>query len=51
MTVAEGIFIKDATNGASTGAPVVCNGCKNLLEETNDAVVVSFGNSLWHVDW
>jgi hypothetical protein len=51
MTSAEATAIKDATNGAGAGASVVCNGCKKLLEETSDAVVVSFGNSLWHVDW
>ncbi|KAH8917218.1 RhoGAP-domain-containing protein [Atractiella rhizophila] len=28
----------------------VCNGCKLQLEESNDTVVVSLGNSLWHVD-
>ncbi|EGG01819.1 uncharacterized protein MELLADRAFT_91892 [Melampsora larici-populina 98AG31] len=32
---------------------IACNGCKNILEDTGstgDSVVVSFGNSLWHVD-
>lgn len=27
------------------------SGCKSGLEETSDSVVVSFGSSLWHVDW
>lgn len=26
-------------------------GCKLGLEEASDAVVVSFGERLWHVDW
>jgi hypothetical protein len=33
---------------------IICNGCKLTLEENgtaSDSVVVSFGNSLWHVDW
>ncbi|KAG0145008.1 hypothetical protein CROQUDRAFT_108093 [Cronartium quercuum f. sp. fusiforme G11] len=39
----------------SANAPerIACNGCKNILEDTGstgDSVVVSFGNSLWHVD-
>ncbi|PLW09513.1 hypothetical protein PCANC_24194 [Puccinia coronata f. sp. avenae] len=32
---------------------IICNGCKLTLEENgtaSDSVVVSFGNSLWHVD-
>ncbi|MBW0466835.1 hypothetical protein O181_006550 [Austropuccinia psidii MF-1] len=32
---------------------IICNGCKSTLEENgsaNDSLVVSFGNSLWHVD-
>ncbi|KAH9820716.1 hypothetical protein DFH28DRAFT_1079509 [Melampsora americana] len=36
-----------------TSERIACNGCKNILEDTGstgDSVVVSFGNSLWHVD-
>lgn len=32
-------------------AEAVGAGCKLRLEETSDSVVVSFGSSLWHVDW
>lgn len=40
-----------AANGGTGDSPICCNGCKLGLEETSDSVVVSFGSSLWHVDW
>ncbi|WAR63765.1 hypothetical protein PtB15_17B366 [Puccinia triticina] len=39
--------------GSSSADRIICNGCKLTLEENgtaSDSVVVSFGNSLWHVD-
>ncbi|KNZ49802.1 hypothetical protein VP01_476g1 [Puccinia sorghi] len=38
---------------SSSADKIICNGCKLTLEENgtaSDSVVVSFGNSLWHVD-
>ncbi|BGP18390.1 hypothetical protein JCM10213_005981 [Rhodosporidiobolus nylandii] len=36
--------------GAAADGPVVCNSCKQLLDETLDNTVVSFGKYLFHVD-
>ncbi|KAI9600669.1 hypothetical protein H4Q26_000459 [Puccinia striiformis f. sp. tritici PST-130] len=41
------------TTSAAGSEKIICNGCKLTLEENgtaSDSVVVSFGNSLWHVD-
>ncbi|EFP75423.2 uncharacterized protein PGTG_00754 [Puccinia graminis f. sp. tritici CRL 75-36-700-3] len=41
------------SSSSSSSDKIICNGCKLTLEENgtaSDSVVVSIGNSLWHVD-